>query len=130
MTRTSQLKLAAVQSAELPQTIPAIVESSTHRLAWTRDIQNARDERALIDEQIASAERTAAVTKSEAVAVRDARINYANQAMEREYADADKILAANTANLRHRQSDLDRIIAGLGAAVDAVSSDKPDRVPE
>lgn len=131
MTRRSpNLKLmsSTMSDAELPATLPAIVESATQRLTWTRDIQNARDERALIDEQIQSAERICAAAKTEAVAVRDARINYANQAMDREYADADKILAATTTNLRHRQSDLDRVIKGLSAAVNASGEDKPDGV--
>lgn len=128
--RAPNLKLLGtdMQTSELPATLPAIVESDAQRLTWTRDIQNARDERALIDEQIQSAERICGATKTEAVAVRDARINYANQAMDREYADADKILAATATNLRHRQADLDRVIKGLSAAVDASGEDKPDGV--
>lgn len=126
----SPVKLAMIQGAELPQTMPAIVESSTERLGWKRSIDNALDERGLIDEQIASAERTNAATKKEAVAVRDARINYANQAMDREYADADKILAATIQSLHARQVDLDRIIAGLSAAIDASGSGDGDGVSE
>ena len=122
------LKLAILQGSELPQNLPVIVESATQRLTWHRDIQNAKDERALIDEQIASAERTNAATKTEAVAVRDARVNYANAAMDREYADADKILVATTTNLRTRQTDLDRVISGLSAAIDASGENQPDGV--
>lgn len=130
MSRRPNLKLmsAEMNTSELPATLPAIVESATQRLTWNRDIQNARDERALIDEQIQSAERICAATKVEAVSVRDARINYANQAMDREYADAEKILAATTTNLRNRQADLDRVINGLGAALNASGHDNADGV--
>ncbi len=130
MGRRLNLKLMStqMQTAELPSTLPAIVESATQRLGWNRDIQNARDERALIDEQIKSAERICAATKTEAIAVRDARVNYADAAMEREHADADKILTATTTNVRHRQADLDRVINGLGAAINASGEDKPDGV--
>lgn len=113
---------------ELPATMPAIVESTSERLGWNRSIENARDERTLIDEQIASAGRTAEATKAEATAVRDARFNYANSAMDREYADADKILAATTESLRARQRDIDRVIAGLSAAINASSENQSDGV--
>lgn len=123
-----KLMSTAMTSAELPATLPAIVESASRRLAWQREIQDAKDERDLIDAQLQSAERIAEATKREATTVRDARIEYANQAMDREYADADKILAATTANLRNRQSDLDRVISGLGAAMSASSENPPDGV--
>lgn len=130
--RTPNLKLMSndMTTAELPATIPAIVESATRRLAWQREIQDAKDERDLINAQLQSAERIADGTKREATAVRDARIDYANQAMDREYADADKILAATTTNLRHRQADLDRVINGLGAAMSASGENQPDGVSE
>lgn len=121
-------RIATTKTAE-PAAMPVIVESSAQRLAWQRDMQNARDERDLIDAQIHSAERTAVATKTEATAIRDARINYANSAMDREYADAEKILAATTASLRNRQFDLDRVITGLGAAINASGENQPDGVP-
>lgn len=126
--RQTTLKLIDIQSAELPTTMPAIVQSSAQRLSWQREIMNASDERDLIDAQIQSAERTCATTKTEAVSVRDARITYANSAMDREFEDADKILAATSTALRARQSDLGRVIAGLGAALDAISSGDDDGI--
>ena len=126
--RQPSLKMIDIQSAELPTTMPAIVQSSAQRLSWQREIMNARDERDLIDAQIQSAERTCAATKTEAVSVHDARVTYANSAMDREFEDADKILAATSQALRNRQSDLDRVIAGLGAAIDASGPGNDDGV--
>ena len=129
--RTPNLKLLSdtMPTTELPTTKPAVVESSAHRLQWQREINNARDERALIDEQIASAERTCEHQKSEATITRDARITYANAAMDREYSDAEKIREATARSLRNRQADLDRVISGLSAAVDASGDDRADGVP-
>lgn len=119
--RRPNLKLLAsdMTITELPSTMPAVVESSSQRLAWQREIANVQDERAMIDEQIASAHRTFDNIQSEANEVCAARIRYAHTACEREHADAAKILTATTAALETRQADLDRIIAGLSAAVDA-----------
>lgn len=120
--------LSTLDGAELPSTMPVVNESASHRLVWKREIQNAQDERELIEYQIESAGRVCQNSKDEAVRIRDARISYANSAMDREYADAEKILAAATANLRSRQNDLGRVIDGFEAAIDASSPNKSDGV--
>jgi len=128
MTRRPNLKIADLSDAPLPANRPVLLESAGHAVVWQRERLNAIDERELIDAQIASATRTRDNTIAEATSVRDARIATADRAMEREVDDATEIFTATVGALQSRQSDLDRVIAGLSAAIDASGSEKSDGV--
>jgi hypothetical protein len=121
MTRRPSLKLleSAMTEIALPTTKPAILESATQRLTWKREIQNADDEIALIREQVQSAERINMMARTEAEIIHAARVKHADAALDREYTDAGKVLAATRASLEDRISDLERMKAGLTAAVGA-----------
>lgn len=123
MTRRPNLKLleTAMTTTELAATMPAVVESSTQRLAWSRDIANAKDERGLIDMQIESVRRTAEHARDEADQICIARVGAANSARDRELSDIAKVETAGVQSLQSRQSDIDRMIAGFEAAMAATS---------
>lgn len=108
--------------------VPAVSDSSNHRLAWNRERLASIDERALIDDQIASAQRIADHCKAESDSIYEARVVYADRARTRDHEDADKILEAATEALRIRQSELDRVISGLEAAINASSKNHADGV--
>lgn len=111
---------------ETPAQVPAVADSSPHRLSWNRDRLLAIDERAMIDEQIASAARINAHSKSEADEIYETRVFYADKARNREHEDADKILTATTEALHLRQAELDRVISGLDAALNASGKNRSD----
>lgn len=121
MTRRPNLKLleATMTTTELPATRPVLVESESQRIAWRRQINDARDEQQLILEQTESLRRINAATKTEAQHIRDARIAAADHALDREISDADKIMGASIEALDRRRADLDKVVAGLEAAMGA-----------
>jgi len=108
-----------MSASELPATRPLYQESDLQRVAWQRQIRDAEDEKAMIDEQRESLARINGVTKDEAQRIYDARMHAAREAMDRETSDADKIMTAGVAALDQRTADLDKVIAGLTAAVGA-----------
>lgn len=107
-------------TAELPATMPILLESNAQIVQWQRELANAKDERALVDEQIASAQRVRNATADEADRVMDATVHYAREARDRAVADADKLTAATIEGYRQRQFDIDRKIGGFAAALNAV----------
>jgi predicted TIM-barrel enzyme len=106
-----------VATSELPATMPILLESNAQIVQWQREIANALDERGLIDEQIASANRIRKWAENEASITYDAKCKAALKAMNREVADAEKLEAATVEGLRRRQENLGAIISGLQAAV-------------
>jgi hypothetical protein len=106
-----------VATAELPATMPILLESNAQIVQWQREIANALDERGLIDEQIASAGRIRKWAENEASITYDAKCRTAHSAMLREVMDAEKLEAATVEGLRRRQENLGAVIAGLRAAV-------------
>lgn len=123
MPQRSRVNLKLLEStmstAELPSTMPALIESHTQRLTWQRQVADLNDERGLIDQQIASAERIHGGVCSEAQAIQYRRVQAAQNACDRAVDDADAILDATRSALQQRQADLDRTLAGLQAALDA-----------
>lgn len=108
-----------MSTAELPATMPAVIESSAQRLKWLREIQDAKDEQGLIDAQIESLRRINAMVRDEAERICNGRIHAARLAMDREFADADNIMETGINSLRLRHDDLGKISNGLEAAVGA-----------
>lgn len=106
-------------TAELPATRPLYQESDLQRVAWLRQIQDANDEKGLIEEQKESLVRINTLMKDEAQRIYDARVSTAREAMNRESSDADKIMKAGVHALDQRSADLDKVISGLTAAVGA-----------
>lgn len=123
MSRRPSLKVLEndMSTAELPATMPAVVESSAQRLAWQRDIANAKDEHGLIGMQIDSIRRTASNSRAETDRIFDARITAANAARDREYSDIDKIETAGVTSLEARRADIDKLIVGYEAAMTATA---------
>ena len=131
MTRTNKTALKIVQpdlnamardvaTAELPATMPILLESNAQIVQWQRELANAKDERALVDEQIASAKRVQTATVEEADRVMDATVHYAREARDRTVADTDKLTAATIEGYHQRQADIDRKMGGFVAALAAV----------
>lgn len=110
-----------IAAAELPATMPVLVESNAQIVQWQRELANADTERALIDEQIESAQRVRNAIADEAQRIFDATVHAADQVKARAVSDADKMCAATIEGLRRRQTTLDGIKAGLTAAVAATS---------
>lgn len=108
-------------TAELPATMPILLESNAQIVQWQRELANAKDERALVDEQIESAQRVRNATADEADRVMDATIHYAREARDRAVADADKLTLATVTGYRGRQADIDQKIAGFEAAIAAAA---------
>lgn len=109
----------AMENMELPATQPLLSDSSIQRMVWTRQRQDAEDEMGLISEQKESLYRTRMHTHEEALKVCDARIEAAKRAMGRAIDDADAIMKAGVKALDERNADLEKVIAGLSAAVGA-----------
>lgn len=109
-----------VAAAELPATMPILLESNAQIVQWQRELANAKDERALVDEQIESARRVYNSTVDEAERVMDITIHYAREARDRAAADAAKLTEATIEGYRQRQFDIDRKIGGFAAALSAV----------
>lgn len=121
MTHRPSLKLmeTTMTDAELPATRPLLVETDVERISWRRKIKDSEDEKALIEEQKESLRRINAAVRDEAERIHDARVSAAFSAREREFSDADKLMAAGIEALDRRSSDLDRTVAGLTAALGA-----------
>lgn len=117
--RLLQKTTKAMASTDLPATRPLYLESEIQRMSWQRQVRDAEDEKGMIDEQRESLARINAVTKDEAQRIYDARMRTAREAMDREAADADKIMAAGVTALDQRTADLDKVIFGLTAAMQA-----------
>lgn len=98
---------------------PLLSESSTQRMTWERQIQNAEDEKRLIDLQRESLVRINDVTRREADAMFNATMETATKVRDRAISDADSITSQGIIALDERTADLDKIIAGLTAAVGA-----------
>jgi len=113
---------ASASAAELPATMPVLVESNVQVVQWRREIDNALDERGFVDEQIESARRIRNATDEEAQRVFDAALHIAELAKDRAIADADRLCAAAIEGLQRRQANQDAVIAGLEAAVAATSA--------
>jgi chromosome segregation ATPase len=110
-----------VATSELPATMPILLESNAQIVQWQRELANAKDERALVDEQIESAQRVRNATADEADRVMDATVHYAREARDRAVADADKLTLATVTGYRGRQVDIDQKIAGFEAAIAAAA---------
>jgi hypothetical protein len=109
-----------VATVELPATMPILLESNAQIVQWQRELANAKDERALVDEQIESAQRVRNAIADEADRVMDATVFYARECRDRAVADTDKLTAATIEGYRQRQFDIDRKIGGFAAALAAV----------
>lgn len=109
----------AMQTLEVPSTQPLVRESSTQRMAWVREIQNARDEQGLIDEQRESLIRIFDFTAQEAMTIYNATCETAGSVRNRSIADAESIKTAGLKVLDARYDDLEKVVAGLSAAVGA-----------
>jgi len=112
-------ELKTLQTTELPTTRPAVNEASTQRLAWQRQIADLNDERGLVDAQIESAQRTFASVSKEAANMCQLRVDTARKAEARELEDGRKVLDATEQALRGRQAEIDKMLAGLTAAMGA-----------
>ena len=110
-----------VGAAELPATMPILLESNAQIVQWQRELANAKDERALVDEQIESAQRVRNAIADEADRVMDATVFYAREARDRAVADADKLTLATVTGYCGRQADIDQKIAGFEAAIAAAA---------
>lgn len=108
-----------VATAELPATMPILLESNAQIVQWQRELANAKDERAFVDEQIESAQRVRNATADEADRVMDAAVHFARNARDRAVADADKLTLAAVTGFKGRQADIDLKIAGYVAAIEA-----------
>jgi len=119
--RKPNLKLIneAMSTSELPATRPLYQESNLQRVTWLRQIQDANDEKGLIEEQKESLLRKYDFMRDEAQRIYDARISIAREAQDREVSDADKIMKAGIQALDQRHADLDKVVSGLTAAVGA-----------
>jgi len=119
--RKPNLKAIAetMSASEVPANQPLLSESSTQRMAWARQIQDAQDEKGLIDFQRESLARINETAHYEAKSVLAVTIEAAEKSMERATDDADAIMRAGIAALDQRTADLDKVIAGLTAAVGA-----------
>jgi hypothetical protein len=107
-------------AAELPATMPVLVESNAQIVQWQRELANAKDELSLVEEQVSSAQRVYNATVDEAERVMDITIHYAREARDRAVADAAKLTEATVAGYRQRQADIDKLIGGFDAALSAV----------
>jgi len=119
--RKPNLKLIneAMSTSELPATRPLYQESNLQRVTWLRQIQDANDEKGLIEEQKESLLRKYDFMRDEAQRIYDARISIAREAQDREVSDADKIMKAGIQALDQRHADLNKVVSGLTAAVGA-----------
>ena len=119
--RKPNLKLIneTMSTSELPATRPLYQESNLQRVTWLRQIQDANDEKGLIEAQKESLLRKYDFMRDEAQRIYDARISIAREAQDREVSDADKIMKAGIQALDQRHADLDKVVSGLTAAVGA-----------
>ena len=100
-------------------TQPLLSESSTQRMAWERKIKDAEDEKGLIDFQRQILVRINETLIFEAGSVFKATVAIAEKAMDRSVSDADSIMSQGVIALDERMADLDKVIAGLTAAIGA-----------
>ncbi len=107
------------KTVEQPATQPLLSESSTQRLTWIRQISDAEDEKSLIDIQRESVSRVNDAVRTEALAVYEATCATARKAADRALADGDAIMSQGIIALDQRTADLDKVIAGLQAALSA-----------
>lgn len=119
-TRKSTQKAVQAVSA-LPPTpqAPLVTESSVQRSEWLRQIEDAKAERELIAQQRESLFRINVFHKDEAEKICEARVSSARALKDRAFSDADGLLQTSVGVLDTRDADLEKVIAGLSAAVGA-----------
>lgn len=106
-----------IAAAELPQTMPILVESNQQQMVWERGLADALAESELVEEQIESANRIHAAIREEADRIYEVKVSAAAHSRDREYDDADKVLQASVTGFRRRQEDIARNVAGFRAAL-------------
>lgn len=121
MTPRKPTQKAVETVSNLPATpqAPLVLESSVQRSEWLRQIEDAKAERELIAQQRESLLRINVLQKDEAENIWKARINAAASSKDRAFSDADAVMKGGLEVLDTRDADLEKVIAGLSAAVGA-----------